>query len=275
MNKENLIIIAGMPRAGTSYMYQALAKHPQIFVPVVKETNFFIYNHIKGTSWFENLYLNAKEEQKIFDISPYYFLDDVFFENINNFNTNQKIILLLRDPNDWIKSFYNQMKKHTYKIENFNNFIKKYEINFESYNKQIKFETFDYINKVEKFKESFKDRLLLIDFDYFQSNKLDVLQEIETFIGVNSYFNHNNVSNEKVNAGKVKNSKFISYLSTIGILRDIAFKILPNKLIHYIRNKYILGVPLENIKKDEYLDIYPKKNIFKEKYFTQRPVVKC
>jgi len=273
MNKENLIIIAGMPRAGTSYMYQVLGNHPKVFMPIIKETNFFSYNQSKGIRWFENLYSEAKKEQKVFDISPFYFLDDTFFNNVKKFNKNQKIILLLRDPNDFVKSFYNQLKKQTYILPDFNDFVKDYELTFESNKFSLNFENFDFTKKIDKFIDTFESNLLLIDFNYFQNNKLTVLKEIENFINVEEYFNEDNILKEKVNAGQVNNSKLIAYLSTIDFLRDFAFKILPEKLIDYIRNKYILGVFVEK-EEDDYPDIY-KANLFKNVYFKEKSIYKC
>ncbi|NOR59006.1 MAG: hypothetical protein GQ474_10840 [Sulfurimonas sp.] len=264
MNKENLIIIAGMPRSGTSYLYKALDDHPEIYMPIIKETNYFIYNNNKGIDWFDSLYNNASPSQKMFDISPFYFLDNEFFSHVKKFNKEQKVILLLRDPNEWIKSAYKQIKKQSYKVESFEEFLNGHSIKFEDKEYKIDFKTFDYIGVVERFRKEFKENLLLLDFDEFEKDKLKVLQKIEVFINVAPFFNQTNISEEKVNAGDVNNNKLIAYLSTIGVLRDIAFKVSPNWLVHFIRNKYILG---EAVKKSDSLpNIYKEENIFK-KYF--------
>ncbi|MEW5833253.1 MAG: sulfotransferase [Campylobacterota bacterium] len=274
MHKDHLVIIAGMPRAGTTYMYKTLALHPDMYMPEIKETNYFSYNHTKGEEWFEKIYQKAQNEQKYFDVSPFYFLDPNAIERIKSFNSNQKVILLLRNPNDWIKSFYKQILTQSYSIGTFETFAKKYEIKFESSILSIDFKNFDFIVKVEQFKQAFSGNLMLIDFTHFENNKLNVLQEIEKFIGVTSFFNDGNVIQEKINAGNRKNNKFITYLSTLSILRTIAFTCLPKSFIHYIRNKYILGKP--NITEELPLpDIYPQKNIFLESYFQKSGIVYC
>ena len=44
----HLFIVYGMPRTGTTYLYHALADHPQIYVPYRKESMFFSVNFDKG-----------------------------------------------------------------------------------------------------------------------------------------------------------------------------------------------------------------------------------
>lgn len=276
INKDNLVIIAGMPRGGTTYMYEALAPHPEIYLPIVKETNYFSYNYKdRGEKWFKELYQNAKSSQKMFDISPFYYMEiDEFIENTKDWNrSNQKVIMTLRDPNDWAWSCYKQYQKQNYDNTSFDEFVKKFEINFESRKYNYDLRSFDYIERVEKLKKAFKGNLLLIDFEFFQNNKEQVLNEIEDFIGINKFFEDNNIINHKVNASYVKHNKMITYLSKFTLLRNIAFKILSEKMIHHIRNKYIYGVAVEENEKRQKL--YDFDNIYQEKYFTESPFLRC
>jgi len=275
-NKNKFVIIAGMPRGGTTYMYEALAVHPEIYLPVVKETNYFSYNYqARGEKWFNELYGNAESHQVMFDISPFYFMDiDEFIKNVKSWeNQDYKVIVTLRDPNEWSWSCYKQYQKQNYDDISYEDFVKNFEINFENRKYFYDLRNFDYIGRVEKLQEAFKDRLLLIDFSVFQTDKEKVLKEIEEFIGVSSVFNAENIIDHKVNASNVKHSRFITYLSKFTILRTIAFKVLSDKAIHHIRNKYIYGVAFES--DEEYPKIYDFGNIYKEKYFKDSPFYRC
>jgi len=264
MKKEDFVIIAGMPRAGTTYMYQMLRKHPHFFLPPVKETNYFLYNYKRGMEWFEDLYQSAENGSKIFDISPFYFLDKEALKRIKSFNSDQKLILILREPNSWVKSFYKQVKSQSYGLSDFSNFINRYEVKFEGFKMTLELQKFDFKKRIEEFRILFGENLLLVDFDAFSKNKLTILKEIENFVEVEPFFTEKNIIQEKVNAGKRDNNKFITYLSTISILRTIAFNFLPEKIIHFIRNKYILGEAINDYKEEQLPDIYHKDYNFQD-----------
>lgn len=51
-------LCVGMPKCGTSTLHAALAQHEQIFVPPVKELNFFAREHIQYHGSFAELLLN-------------------------------------------------------------------------------------------------------------------------------------------------------------------------------------------------------------------------
>lgn len=276
MDKDKLIIIAGMPRAGTTYMYQTLQSHPMIFMPKIKEINYFSFNFDKDESWYEELFVEAKSEQIYFDISPQYFLHDNFLENVKKFNNNQKVILFLRDSNQWLISFYRQIvRNRAFHGITFENFIKSYEMKFEGKKQVLNLENFDFIKRIELFKETFKGNLMLINFDYFESEKVAVMQEIEKFCNLENYFNEKNITNEKINSANRDNNRFVAFLSTISILRSSAFKILPESWINYIRDNYIIGVEKEEKIEDDSRPIYGPNNIFKETYFKNEEIIYC
>ncbi len=276
MKKDNLVVIAGMPRAGTTYMYQTLKDHPMVFMPKIKEINFFSFNFNKGHKWYESLFSEANDNQIYFDISPQYFLHDDFFENVKNFNPNQKVILFLREPNEWIISFYRQVvRNRSFQDITYEMFISSHDIHFEGKKQTVCLKELDYISKVDEFIRRFKNNLLIINFDYFKANKVDVLQSIERFSRLNNYFTQENVDGKKVNSSNRDNNKLVAYLSTISLLRKIAFILLPMPLIDYIRNKYIIGSEKDEIIEDDSYPIYDSDKIFKKAFFEKKEIIFC
>ena len=51
--KPNLFIV-GAAKAGTTSLYHYLNEHPEIFMSVIKETNYFAYEEIKAQNLFYN-----------------------------------------------------------------------------------------------------------------------------------------------------------------------------------------------------------------------------
>lgn len=103
--KPRIFVVAGMPRAGTTFLYHYIERHSEC-VPLQKETNYFSVKYGLGEEWFLNLYKNRKSQQLCFDASPPYFLDESAAERIKSFDPNTRVILGFRKPSDWIVSVY-------------------------------------------------------------------------------------------------------------------------------------------------------------------------
>ncbi len=41
MNKDKFFIYGGFPKAGSTWLYQMLAKHPEVEMPIIKEVRYF------------------------------------------------------------------------------------------------------------------------------------------------------------------------------------------------------------------------------------------
>ena len=122
MNDNVNSIIVGMSRAGTSFLYHNLKKHPQIFLPSRKEVCFFAHNYSKGIGWYDKFFADKQNHHIGIDICGVYFTDDLTINRIIKLKDNIKIILCVRDPYDWIYSFYEQYSTN-FKMPIFNEFI--------------------------------------------------------------------------------------------------------------------------------------------------------
>lgn len=105
------LFLMGVPRGGTTFLAQALAAHPQIFVPNTKEPRFFHYRGVepnfenpvlsKQISYREAAYLRLYEHAKqpfLLDATPTYFRDEAALSAIAAQNSQALFICLLRDP---------------------------------------------------------------------------------------------------------------------------------------------------------------------------------
>jgi hypothetical protein len=82
----------------------------------------------------------------------------------------------------------------------------------------------------------FEKKILLINFNFMIKNQVLTLQKIENFLDINQYFNENNVFKNRVNVSIGKFS-YLKYLSTLKYSRFLAFKLLPNFIINFLRKK--------------------------------------
>lgn len=101
----------GARKAGTTWIYKQLKKHPQIFIPSSKELSYFsskIYREEFPIDWYFDQFKKKNFNQICGEISVTYFeLNTHQIEKIKEINSNIKIILNIRDPIERLFSEYN------------------------------------------------------------------------------------------------------------------------------------------------------------------------
>jgi hypothetical protein len=110
-------LIAGVPKAGTTALHAALVRHPQLFLPAVKEPKFFLSDgrpptsggpgdvqtfqeHVWRRSDYEALFDPAPPGTLRGEATPFYLYDHQAHNRIRAVVPDAKLIVLLRDPVD-------------------------------------------------------------------------------------------------------------------------------------------------------------------------------
>lgn len=112
MRKPNFFIV-GAPKCGTTAMNDYLAKHPDIFIPEIKEVHFFgrDLEITKGALRDEAAYLelfDGVNEPVAGEASVWYLYSRTAAKEIHAFNPDAKIIVMLRNPPDMLYSQHSQ-----------------------------------------------------------------------------------------------------------------------------------------------------------------------
>ena len=107
-------ICVGAQRAGTTWLYECLREHPQVFVPEIKELQFFNARFDKGVAWYEQHFSMAEPHQHKGDITPNYLGLDYAIERMHEIVPAAKIIIILRDPVERVKSAYQLFKEQRF-----------------------------------------------------------------------------------------------------------------------------------------------------------------
>src|SRR5262245_46994507 len=109
--------VAGVPKAGTTALYAALVRHPQLFLPSVKEPKFFLSDgppprhggpgdvqtygeHVWRREDYEALFDQAPPGAVRGEATPFYLYDLAAQDRIAKLIPHARLILLLRDPVD-------------------------------------------------------------------------------------------------------------------------------------------------------------------------------
>lgn len=92
-------LVLGPPRTGTTWLYHCMRKHPQIFLPKIKQLHFFDRNFHKGVGWYKRFFADAGEEKILLgEITPDYLSDEIACQRIKKTCGNIKAIIVYRDP---------------------------------------------------------------------------------------------------------------------------------------------------------------------------------
>lgn len=112
-SRPNLFVV-GAPKCGTTAMAAYLSGHPDVFM-YRKELHYFGSDNPRSSSKLsleEYLYLfrQAHGERYLCDASPSYLRSEFAAKEIHAFNPVAKILIMLRDPVDWLYSYYGMLR---------------------------------------------------------------------------------------------------------------------------------------------------------------------
>ncbi len=233
--RDQLVFIAGMPRAGTTFLYHNLQKHPGIYAPKRKEICFFAHNYRHGDDWFYSFYKDKGEQPVALDICGLYFMDENSCNRIKSFNPDAKVILGLRDPAEWIFSLYEHYQT-LFEMPDFFGFIDGCTVQREGEPSHLHFEPGFVERAAARFGEAFGDNLMLYDFGILKRDALVLLQRIEAFAGLSPHFNEGNFTNAKINARGRKGSALVDHLLHKRGVANFISAVLPRRLLLSLRS---------------------------------------
>ncbi len=106
--------IIGAPKCGTTALYAYLNEHPDVFMPAVKEPNFYakdlkVQTQVKTQKEYNSLFKQAKDTQITGEASVWYLLSDLAVKNILQINPNAKFIAMIRNPLEMYSSLHAQL----------------------------------------------------------------------------------------------------------------------------------------------------------------------
>lgn len=112
MNWPNFFTV-GVPKAGTTSLYAHLKRHPEVFLPVVKEVRIFQPDHPDSgyPARYRIRYADAQGYRAIGDTTPYYLVDPAVPARIREVCPDARIVIMLRDPVERAYAHYLTVKE--------------------------------------------------------------------------------------------------------------------------------------------------------------------
>lgn len=209
MNNPRLpnFLIVGSGRCGTTSLTEYLSKHPQIYIPEIKEPRYFIspilkninkddpsYNYLMETSifsWQKYTELFNSIDSKVHAIGEasvqYLYHYNITIPEIKKTLGDVKIIIMLRNPAD--RAFSNYMLHRKNDMPTFEEALeeedKRRHLNYNSF--WFYYDMGLYYKQVQAFKASFTDVKIIL-FEDFIANTLNSIKDVFTFLGVDNLF---------------------------------------------------------------------------------------
>jgi hypothetical protein len=236
------IFIVGAPKSGTTSLHYYLNEHPEILMSSVKEPDFFsdkeivdqgLYygtSRINTSQKYHNLFSDNKDEKIFGESSVSYLFYPEVPKRIKEYNTEAKIIIMLRNPVDRAFSHYLMDFRLGLLSDRFEDvFNKKEGLKFQQY-----FLLGNYYSQVKRYFDEFsKENVHIIWYSDFKKDAEKEVQKVFNFISVD--FNY------KVNFENVHNSfsmpknKIIRKIYSIVWLRKLLSFLFPSTIVKFIK----------------------------------------
>ena len=170
-------ICAGAQKAGTTWLYEQLSRHPQVFM-ATKELNFF-YRDLP-LPWYVDQFRGAAEGQRCGDISPNYAAFTGLAARIHATCPNARMMHLLRDP---VPRAFSQWKmaRHLGNIPRETPFIQAFRDNLQFMRRRGEYATI-----LEEYRAFYPlgERMAVFWYDDISTRPADLMREVAGFLGL-------------------------------------------------------------------------------------------
>ena len=189
--KINFLCV-GAQKSGTTSLHDILKQHPDVCLPLIKETHFFDENYEKGMEWYFDTYFSNYQGEKICgECTPEY----MFFEEIperlyNAFGPDVKLVFLLRNPVDRAVSHYQMSTKRTFETLPFEEAVRLEDSRIQTDN--FHRSHFSYLSRgfysdqIKRYLQFFPiENMLFLRFEVdFVKNRKRTMDEVCSFLGI-------------------------------------------------------------------------------------------
>lgn len=259
-------LVIGASRSGTTALHQYLKQHPDVFMPVKKEPNFFAFEGetlaFKGPAadWVNNAVTTLDDYQALFaegadktargEASPLYLYVEKTAAHIAAKLPKVPMVAVLRDPADQAYSHFLYAKRNMIEpLDSFHDAILKQEERMAAgWQPLFNYSNFPrYAEQLDRFYAHFdKSQIKLFLYEDFDRDPLAVLKEIFGFIDVDDSFIAD-VSHRPNAGGTAKNALVQDLVMKPYLITRIVGSMIPFELRQRIKDK----ISQKNLQRDE------------------------
>ena len=169
----------GVPRAATTWLFNCLREHPEIFMPEQKELHFFDKHFENGITYYADYFAKGIGCKAAGEITPNYLACKLCPERISKLIPNAKMIVIFRNPIEMTSSFYRKFLYPATKV---------------SFERTVEKEAWllkwgHYWEHLDRYFKCFpRENFRIFLYEDVLNDGLGVVQDIFRFLGVNAAF---------------------------------------------------------------------------------------
>jgi hypothetical protein len=247
--------IVGAVKCGTTSLYEHLKKHPQVFLPEIKEPGYFLSEPLPprweadlqcvgDAEAYDRLYEGAAGFKAVGDITPGYLRDKHTPARIHAACPDARIVIMLRDPVARAHSHYLMLLLKA--IETDTSFIQALQRIKEKGNENwfasyLYIECGRYFAQVQRYLEVFgKEQVLVLLFDELAKNPAGLLTTVARHIGIDpAQFGAANVEKAH-NAFRLPRSLTAHRIAHNPVVKAVRKRLLPSGVQQWLRSSRLL-----------------------------------
>lgn len=258
-------LIIGAGKSGTTSLDNYLRQHPGVYMPPVKEPNFYGFEPFSEADFAKDagalqyfqesvtdkeeylgLFMDAASDQVKGEVSNTYLYHEYACGQIKKYVPGVKLVSIFRQPAERLFSRYLHLaRENRLPTEHFEDCLNEDSIWWER-NDLIP-EGF-YFKHLSKFYEEFPEaQIKVILYDDFRNNPGQVLEDLYSFLGVDSSFKADTTINFN-KSGIVKNKLYDSIFGQTGVITKTMQKVVPSKMYGELRNSQTLHRMLNGLR---------------------------
>jgi len=192
--------IVGHPKSGTTALYEMLRRHPQVFMPDLKEPRWFAADlrerfqgqgsasHPQTLEEYAALFEAAAPDQRVGEASPSYLRSRVAAAEIARLRPDARIVAVLREPADFLRSMHLEMvQNHVEKELDLRRALELELVAARPGQEPVLRYTdrVHYVEQLERYAERFAaDQMLVLIYDDFRSDNEATVRRVFRFLGV-------------------------------------------------------------------------------------------
>lgn len=185
-------LVIGAQRSGTTSLFQVLRRHPQVFIPDLKEVNYFFHdNHYRrGVDYYQSVFAAVPPgAQAVGEASPGYICKPGVAQRIQELLPAVKLIAVLRNPVDRAYSQYWDNRRFLAEPLSFAQTMEVALTPEYRHGERGYFSRGVYINQLENYLELFpRHNLLVLLFEELKQDPAAAFRACFQFLGVDPAF---------------------------------------------------------------------------------------
>ena len=178
--REPTFLYVGGSKCGSSWLFEILREHPDVFVPVAKDIKYYDVHKDRPVDWYLEFFAGAGSAKAVGELTHDYFLDPAIAARIHGDFPNVQIIFSLREPADrtfsrWLYARVSDLPPEV----SFGDYARRPAILREN----------DYLANLKPYFDRFpRHRIHVIYYDEFVAEPAMVVRALYRFIGVDEFF---------------------------------------------------------------------------------------